>query len=89
MPDVWTTNPEKLRNFLNECGARCGIESRVLKPRDPEWTCGYDSKGWVRDVYIHPVTELYYFWPMVLVAAIVGIFIGLLWGKRFWRNERV
>jgi len=71
MPDVWTTNPPKLRNTMVEAGAVCGKESRVLKPRDPYWTCQVDSKGWLRDVYIHDI----------------DVFAGLLWGKRFWRSK--
>ena len=89
MPDVWTTNPEKLRNFLQEAGATCGVPGRVISGRDPEWTCIYDSKGWLRDVYIHHWTEMFeyplYICPPIICAGL-GIMIGLLWGKRFWRK---
>ena len=92
MPDVWTNNPEKLRDIMIESGAVCGAEPRVLKPRDAEWTCHIDSKGWLRDMYIHPVTDLMvsysYFYCPLIIALIVGIFIGLGWGKHFWRPAK-
>lgn len=87
MPDVWTTNPHKLRNYLKESGSTCGVEPRVLEGRDPAWTCTYDSKGWLRDVYIHSIHEVQahsVFLAPVLLMFIGGIFLGLLWGKRFW-----
>ena len=90
MPDVWTTNPPKLRNTLQEAGIICGVESRVLKPRDPYWTCIVDSKGWLRDIYIHHVDKIlvhpYYITPLVLALG-WGILCGLLWGKLFRRRS--
>ena len=86
MPDVWTTNPEKLRTVFEELGAACGEEARVLKPRDKDWTCHIDSKGWLRDVYIHDVSELQtlstYIIPM-LFALLLGLLIGRLWVRHF------
>ena len=85
MPDVWTSNPEHLRTFLSELGATCGVESRVLKPRDPEWTCTYDSKGWLRDVYIHPYYDLignYVFVFLLICTLLIGLTAGLIIGKR-------
>ena len=90
MPDVWTTNPSKLKNYLVESGSTCGVPGRVLAGRDPEWTCTYDSKGWLRDIYIHPVSELYFSPPigsLFVIILVIGIFIGLLWGRRFWRRS--
>ena len=88
MPDIWTSNPEHLRSFLAELGATCGTAPRVLTPRDPEWTCTFDSKGWLRDIYIHPYWELYthpmYLWPLFGALA-VGVLAGLLWGRGFWK----
>lgn len=88
MPDVWTTNPEKLRNYLLETGSTCSVPGRVLQGRDPEWTCIYDSKGYLRDIYIHPVQELYLTPPVIAWFVLLlglGILIGLVWGRRFWR----
>lgn len=91
MPDVWTSNPEKLKNYLIESGSTCGVEPRVLEGRDPEWTCTYDSKGWLRDIYIHPVEDFFYssyfFNPLIVVFGF-GLLLGLLWGKKFWRVSK-
>ncbi|MFM1846928.1 MAG: hypothetical protein RL417_402 [Pseudomonadota bacterium] len=90
MPDVWTNNPEKLRGYLVESGSRCGVPGRVLTGRDPEWTCTYDSKGWLRDIYIHPAAEIYLSAPAVALFVLffgAGVLAGLLWGKRFWHRE--
>lgn len=91
MPDTWTTNPSMLREALEGLGARCGVEARVLKPRESEWTCYMDSSKWQGDIYIHPVEEFYqsswYYSPLVILF-IAGIFIGLVWGKYFWRPKK-
>ena len=90
MPDTWTTNPPKLREALQGLGAQCGVEARVLKPREPEWTCYMDSPSWRGDIYIHDVTQLYYyavFLCPLIILFILGIFTGLLWGRRFWREK--
>ena len=90
IPDVWTTNPEKLKGYLIESGSICEIPGRVLQGRDPEWTCTYDSKGWLRDIYIHPATEFYLYSPflhLLILGLSLGILVGLLWGKRFWRKD--
>lgn len=90
MPDVWTTNPEHLREMLTAAGIRCAIKPRVITNRDPEWTCGYDSAGWIRDVYIHDVAALHthpYYLSMLTLALGVGLFAGLLWGKWFWKSH--
>jgi hypothetical protein len=89
MPDVWTTNPEKLKGYLIESGSICGIPGRVLQDRDPHWTCTYDSKGWLRDIYIHPIEEVYFSSPflnLLILSLGLGILVGLLWGRRFWRR---
>ena len=90
MPDVWTTNREKLKNYLIESGSTCEVPGRVLEGRDPYWTCTYDSKGWIRDIYIHPVEDFYFsapFGSIIVLAWAAGLFLGLLWGKRFWRQR--
>lgn len=90
MPDVWTTNPEKLRNTLQEAGLQCGVEPRVILDRDKEWTCIYDSKGWLRDIYIHDVNELLqhdYFFNLILLIALCALLVGLVAGRWFWRRS--
>jgi hypothetical protein len=91
MPDVWTTNPSRLREYLLESGSTCGIPGRVLQERDPEWTCTFDSRGVIRDIYIHPVRDLYFTPPvqaLFIVVFLTGLFLGLWWGRRFWRQRR-
>jgi len=92
MPDVWTTNPAMLRLYLRESGSRCGVPGRVLPGRNPEWTCTFDSNGIVRDVYIHDIKELYFAPPVsgvLIVLSALGIIIGLVWGRWFWRGRGV
>lgn len=87
MPDLWTTNPEKLRDVLQRLGAKCGAEPRVLKPRDPEWTCHADFEDVRYDVYIHSIFDgsFPYLTQIGSILLIVGIFSGLVWGRWFWR----
>lgn len=58
MPDIWTKHPEIVRSLLEEAGFTCGAEPRVLKGRDPAWTCIVDGKAISGDLYIHHVDEL-------------------------------
>ena len=58
MPDIYTKHPDIVKNLLETGGFRCGIEPRILKPRDPEWTCGVDGEGYYGDIYIHHLDEL-------------------------------
>lgn len=53
MPDLWTNNPEKIRTIFEDLGFKCGVPSRVLHPRDPDWTRHIDTEKWKKDVYIH------------------------------------
>ena len=86
MPDVWTTNPEKLRTVLEELGAICGEEARVIKPRDQDWTCHIDSKGWLRDVYIHDIRDYPTLGTDIIPLAfclLLGLLLGRLWVRHF------
>ncbi len=53
MPDIWTHHPEIVRDLLREAGFTCGVEPRILKGRDPDWTCIVDGKRIAGDIYIH------------------------------------
>lgn len=89
MPDVWSANVIHLKSALQGLGAKCGVEARVLKPRDPEWTCYADSDAWRGDVYIHRAEDLLfhtYYLSFAALLTIGGLFLGLLWGKYFWRR---
>jgi hypothetical protein len=96
MPDIWTTNPEKVRRMISEVCGQCGVESRVLHPRDPAWTCQIDlppgkvlpdgTIGW--DIYLHRLEELWTMPPFSSLLVLMfcgGVLLGVLWGKRFWR----
>lgn len=58
MPDVWTRHPDIVRDLLKEGGFTCGVAPRVLKGRDPAWTCIIDGKRISGDIYIHHVDKL-------------------------------
>ncbi|MBI2460369.1 MAG: hypothetical protein HYV61_02380 [Candidatus Rokubacteria bacterium] len=58
MPDVWTRYPDIVRDLLEEGGFTCGVPPRVLKGRDPAWTCIIDGKRISGDLYIHHVDTL-------------------------------
>lgn len=58
MPDIWTKHPEIVRDLLKEAGFKCGVEPRILKGRDPNWTCVVDGKSMWGDLYIHNVEEI-------------------------------
>lgn len=58
MPDVWTKHPDIVRELLKEGGFTCGVAPRVLKGRDPAWTCVIDGKRISGDIYIHHVDTL-------------------------------
>lgn len=58
MPDIWTKHPGIVRDLLKEGGFTCGVAPRVLKGRDPAWTCIIDGKRIGGDIYIHHVDKL-------------------------------
>lgn len=92
MPDIWTFNREKARDALSELGAECGVQPRVLKDRDPEWTCHINREhpneagviGY--DVYINDAADFFYsalaisFFIMVFG---LGFLAGFVWRPRF------
>jgi hypothetical protein len=72
MPDVWTRYPDLVRDLLKEGGFTCGVAPRVLKDRDPAWTCIIDGKAIGGDLYIHPIgLGAYGAWmlPIILILA--------------------
>ena len=87
MPDVWTTRPDHLRDFLQHLGVPCGVEPRVIKPRDPEWTCHVDGKNWIGDIYIHRIDD---FWwsPLALEVFALLLLFGLLVGVQVGNRLR-
>jgi hypothetical protein len=74
LPDIWTEHPEIVRDLLREAGLTCGVEPRILKGRDPDWTCVLDGKNITGDIYIHqPDTIL-----GVGMAAVAFALLGVL-----------
>jgi hypothetical protein len=92
MPDVWTFNQQKLKTALETQGASCGLEPRVLKDRDPFWTCHIDLKEADKDgiigydIYIQDASSFVrsptYLSLMILVL-FFGFIVGFLWRPRF------
>jgi hypothetical protein len=86
LPDVWTEYPEIVRDLLVEAGFTCGVEPRILKGRDPDWTCIIDGQRIGGDIYIHETdtllgvsTETLAF---VLFGALVAVLLVVLWQTR-------
>jgi hypothetical protein len=71
MPDIWTHHPEIVRDLLREGGFTCGVEPRILKGRDPDWTCIVDGKRIAGDIYIHQA-------DVTLSAGMAALVFGLL-----------
>ncbi|HET7050119.1 MAG TPA: hypothetical protein VFI54_17775 [Solirubrobacteraceae bacterium] len=71
MPDVWTHHPQIVRDLLQEGGFSCGVQPRILKGRDPEWTCIVDGKRIAGDIYVHEADTM-------LSAGIAALGFGLL-----------
>ncbi|HMO18817.1 MAG TPA: hypothetical protein PKA63_12055 [Oligoflexia bacterium] len=97
MPDIWTFNPDKVKAALEVSGAACGVEPRVLTNRPKSSTCHInlkepDEKGLIGyDIYVHHVKDLAYssiFGAYLILALTGGIFIGILWGRRFSEGQK-
>jgi hypothetical protein len=98
MPDVWTSNPEKLRRMLQQehiDGIRCGEEPRVIADRDPTWTCvlEWDSPDgrWLGDIYIHDIRTLFtdfsspfaqWLPVLLLLTLVIGVVVGRITARR-------
>jgi hypothetical protein len=74
LPDVWTEHPEIVRDLLREAGFTCGVEPRILKGRDPDWTCIIDGKQIGGDIYIHQADTIL----GVSMGAVALVLLGLL-----------
>ena len=94
MPDIWTKHPEIVRDLLGEGGFKCGAEPRILKGRDPNWTCIVDGKRMWGDLYIHHADEMLKVaakvetppgpgvpggWEFVVLGALLAIIFGQAW----------
>ncbi|MBI4489998.1 MAG: hypothetical protein HY694_12995 [Deltaproteobacteria bacterium] len=94
MPDIWTKHPDVVRDLLGEGGFRCGVEPRILKGRDPKWTCIVDGKRMWGDLYIHHADEILKMpaqietprglgmlggWEFVVLGVLLAIILGQTW----------
>ena len=86
MPDVWTDHPEIVRYLLREAGFTCGAEPRILKGRDPDWTCIIDGKRIGGDIYIHQAETILGLSmgtvALVLLGLLVAVVVVVLWQAR-------
>jgi hypothetical protein len=83
LPDIWTEHPEIVRDLLREAGLTCGVEPRILKGRDPDWTCILDGKNIAGDIYIHRADTILGVGMAAVAFALLGVLlvvvIALLW----------
>ena len=56
---------------LGRRASTVGVEPRILKGRDPEWTCIVDGKRIAGDIYVHRADT-------ILSAGIAALVFGLL-----------
>ncbi len=75
MPDTWTHHPEIVRDLLREAGFTCGVEPRILKGRDPDWTCIIDGQRVAGDIYIHQADTTLSAGTATLVLGLLGVLL--------------
>jgi hypothetical protein len=75
MPDIWTHYPEIVRDLLREAGFTCGVEPRILKGRDPDWTCIVDGNRIAGDIYIHQAGTTVSTGMAALVFGLLGVLL--------------
>ena len=78
LPDIWTEHPEIVRDLLREAGFSCGVEPRILKGRDPDWTCIIDGQRIGGDIYIHQADTILGVSMGTAVFALFGALIAVL-----------
>jgi hypothetical protein len=97
MPDIWTKHPDIVKALLEEGGFQCGVEPRVLKPRDPNWTCIINGEKISGDLYIHPVSEmtegkihmgLASGWQLFLILLCAFMFVRIAKRRGYVRNTK-
>ena len=58
-----------------EAGFTCGVEPRILKGRDPDWTCIVDGKRIAGDIYIHQADTTLSAGMAALVFGLLGVLL--------------
>ena len=84
LPDIWTEHPEIVRDLLREARFTCGVEPRVLRGRDPEWTCIIDGGNIAGDLYIHHVDTApghgtVAGWTLVVLGILLVVVLAQAW----------
>jgi hypothetical protein len=84
LPDIWTEEPEIVRDLLRGAGFTCGVEPRILPGRDPEWTCIVDGGDIAGDLYIHHVDTApghgsAAAWAPVIVGILLVVVVTQAW----------
>ena len=102
MPDIWTKHPEIVRDLLQVGSFKCGVEPRVLKGRDANWTCIVDGKAMSGDLYVHHVEEILKGptaverpqgmdsiggWEFIVLGVLLAIILGQSWAIRRLRRQ--
>jgi hypothetical protein len=63
---------------LREAGFTCGVEPRILKGRDPDWTCIVDRDSISGDIYIHQGDAIVGVGVGTVVFALLGVLVAVL-----------
>jgi hypothetical protein len=83
VPDIWTERPDIVRDLLREAGFTCGVEPRILKDRDPDWTCTIDGERIGGDIYIHEADTVLGVGmgavAFTLFGALIAVSLVVLW----------
>ena len=84
LPDIWTEEPEIVRDLLRGAGFTCGVEPRILPGRDPEWTCIIDGGDIAGDLYIHdgdtaPGHGTPPAWTLVVLGILLVVVVSQAW----------
>ena len=78
LPDIWTQHPEIVRDLLREAAFTCGVQPRILKGRDPDWTCIIDGKNIGGDIYIHRADTILGVGMSTVAFALLGVLVAVL-----------
>ena len=102
MPDIWTKHPDIVRDLLQAGSFKCGVEPRILKGRDANWTCIVDGKTISGDIYVHRVEEIlkgssgverpggigtFGGWEFIVLGVLFAVVIGQAWTIRKLRRQ--
>jgi hypothetical protein len=67
-----------VRDLLREAGFSCGVEPRVLRDRDPDWTCTIDGERIGGDIYIHEADTILGVGMGTVALSLFGVLMAVL-----------